>query len=63
MSTKSPNGDTHLSDREVITAIMAAIIYAGADGPNDCAGYTNEGAVNKARAILRETESQLEAGL
>jgi hypothetical protein len=42
-----------VKDHELL-AIVAAIIFAGADDSEKAAGYTIEGAVKRARAIVRE---------
>jgi hypothetical protein len=43
-------------DRTQLVAILAAIIYSGADDSERAAGYTPVSAVEKARTILREAE-------
>jgi hypothetical protein len=44
-------------DRNQLVAILAAIIYSGADDNERTPGYTPDSAVQKARAILREAET------
>jgi hypothetical protein len=41
-------------EQDELTAVIAAIIHAGADHHEHAGGYTVEGAVKRARAILRE---------
>jgi hypothetical protein len=41
-------------DERALLAILAAIVYSGADDPERPAGYTTAGAVATARLILDE---------
>lgn len=50
-----------MSKRELL-AIMAAIVYSGADSVDGDSGYTPKNAVRVARAILMEVDKSFEEG-
>lgn len=61
-ATQNPSYDPgySVSQSLALLAIVAAIIYAGADGdPKEDPGYSVDGAVRRARSIIDESASSL----